>query len=82
MLFKPGQKAPQSGLYAIVDPEGHLQGKLLPMEQARTFPPTLRAARYILRQAIEPRYTSVASKVAIDETTRAFAPAIARLAKA
>jgi hypothetical protein len=81
IFYKPGQKAPISGLYEIVDPQGQSTGEIRPVDKGHTFPPTSKAARYILKKEIHPLYTSVASKAAIDETTSTFAVAIARLAK-
>jgi hypothetical protein len=81
IFYKPGQKAPASGLYEIVDPHGQATGQIRPMDRGHTFPPAPQSSRYIIRQEIHPLYTNVASKAAIDETTRTFAVAIAHLAK-
>jgi hypothetical protein len=80
-FYNPGQKAPVSGLYEIVDYRGQSTGEIRPMDKGHTFPPVPQAARYVLKQEVQPRYTNVASKAAIDETTRTFAVAIAHLAK-
>jgi hypothetical protein len=80
-FYKPGQKAPVSGFYEIVDAQGQFTGKIRPVDKGHTFPPASKDAHYVLKQEVQPRYTDVASKAVIDETTSTFAVAIERLAK-
>jgi hypothetical protein len=80
-LYRPGQKAPISGIYEIINVLGAPIGQTRPIDAGHVFPPVPnRGEQYKLKQEVNPLFTSVASKAVIDETTSTFAVAIKYLA--
>lgn len=80
-MYRPGQKAPFSAIYEIVNELGAPVGQIRPIDEGHVFPPVSNPGeQYRLRQVVKPIFTSVASKAVIDETTSTFAVAIKHLA--
>lgn len=80
-LYRPGQRAPISAIYEIVNELGIPVGRMRPMEAGGIFPPVQNPGeQYRLKKEVHPIFTSVASKAVIDETTSTFATAIKHLA--
>ena len=81
-IYMPGTSAPTSGIYAIVDSRGTATGEELPIEKGQLLPPTRNQGNgYVLKQKIEPVYTSVASAHIIQGTATEYAYVIKELAK-
>ena len=80
-LYRPGQKAPISAIYEIVNESGAPVGQTRPIDAGHVFPPVSNPGeQYKLKQEVKAIFTSVASKAVIDETTSTFTVAIKRLA--
>lgn len=81
IMYRPGQKAPFSGIYEVVNELGMPVGQTRPINAGHVFPPVpIPGEQYRLKQEVKPIFTSVASKAVIDETTSTFAVVIKRLA--
>ncbi|MGH8487599.1 MAG: hypothetical protein ACREXS_01650 [Gammaproteobacteria bacterium] len=81
IMYRPGQKAPISGIYEVVNELGTPVGQTRPINAGHVFPPVPNPGeQYRLKQEVKPIFTSVASKAVIDETTSTFAVVIKRLA--
>lgn len=81
-MYSPGELAPVSGVYEIVDSHGSPSGDTRAIEKGRPFPPTPWAAQfYRLQREVRAKYTTVASKAKIDETSATFDIAIHNLAR-
>ena len=80
-LYRPGQKAPFSGIYEVINVLGAPVGQTRPIDAGNVFPPVSNTGeQYRLKQEVKPIFTSVASKAVIDKTTSTFAVAIKHLA--
>jgi hypothetical protein len=80
--FRPGEIAPESGKYAVLDAKGRRNGEFRYVTKGDPFPPgPWPRASYALVEAIETVYTTASSAAAIGSTAETFAVAIERLAK-
>lgn len=82
MTYRPGQTAPVSGIYEIVDDRGKATGAERAVAKGDPFPPTAEAGYgYRLKIEVVPVYTSVSSTAVMTGTSTEYADVLRRLAK-
>jgi hypothetical protein len=79
--YRPGEKAPESGKYAVLDTSGRKTGEHRFVTKGDPFPPAPSGASYRLIERVETVYTTATSAAVIGSTAETFAEAIERLAK-
>lgn len=80
--YKPGEIAPVSGIYAVIDHLGRKTSERRPVTEGTPFPPTVQPqAKYRLIERIETVYTSASSTSIMTGTSTEYSDLLKRLAK-
>ena len=80
--YRPGERAPRSGVYEIVGPDGGRTGEVRTVAKGRPLPPTPKSGRrYELVEPIREGRSSAKTRQSIAATERRFAEALKNLAK-
>jgi hypothetical protein len=80
--YKPGQRAPKSGLYVMTGPRGGRTGEERAVTRGQPLPPTQRRGqRYELATPLNEGRGTAKTQASISRTRERFSEALSRLAK-
>ena len=79
--YKPGQRAPASGIYTEVGPRGGRSGEVI-VTRGKPLPPThMPGGAYVLHERVKEGRSGARTQVSIANTRSRFGPALKNLAK-